>query len=717
MSLNINALVHKGTLFCFQKKGRYFRTLKLNLRVQIIILINMKKIKYPIKKKRTGRVDQGKFAFNNPYKPGKVVKILFYVLIILLPVFLTFLYLRTAFKVNQVFSFPLDDPWIHLTFAKNLAEYFSFSYFKNEMVTAGSTSPLYTILLAIGFFITSNEMILSYVLGILFFLLAAVAFYWLASVEFVKENVFAMICTGIFVIDKWMNFISVSGMETTMFIFILILCAYFYRQRRTVPFAVMLGLIMWTRPDGAVFIIALIIDYMLVRIYSKDEIYLRLFSNSELKKIVLIFSGILGLYFIMNLILSGSVLPNTYNAKLTYYSPEFRSRYDFLRNEVWRYFTKDSKLSFEYFIINLTMLGFLFSVGKLIFDIFNKTYNQNTLYILFILGLVFIYWLKLPYAHRFGRYMMPIIPFFILVATIGFRDLARLINRFTENLLFAKSIFYIFIGITFFLGVKDYDDNREEYAIQCKYIYDRQVKAALWIKENTKENDVIATHDVGAIGFYSNRKIVDVAGLVTPELIKKINDIDYVRYMTDYMSRNGVTYLAFLREWYRVANQDALFTTAGILPPETMEVFKFEPGKTKILSREVNSLLMKAQMLMGRKDGQQMIYVLNRLLALDPECAQAYFLRGFANMYLNDNNGFERDLLKAVEIYPNFSDAHYYLGEFYKNEGRFTESQAQLTKFLELIPGNKMATEFLRIVNDSLQARQNTDAASFNRFR
>lgn len=666
----------------------------------------MKKIKYPIKKKRTGKIDQGRYIFNNPYKPNRTVKIVFYTLIVLLPVFLAYLYIRTALKVNQVLSFPLDDPWIHLTFAKNLAEYFSFSYFKNEMVTAGSTSPLYTILLGIGFFITSNEMILSYVMGILFFVLAAVAFYKLSSIEFTKENLFAMLCTGIFIIDKWMNFISVSGMETTMFIFILILCAYFYRERKAVPFAVMLGLIMWTRPDGIVFIIAVIIDYILVRIYSKEEIYLTLFSNNDIKKIVLIFAGIIGLYFIMNLILSGSVLPNTYNAKLAYYSPEFRSRYEFLKYEVWEYFTKKSKFTLEFILTNLIMIGFLFSISKLIFDLYKKTYNQNTLYILFIFGLIFIYWLKLPYAHRFGRYMMPIIPFFILVATIGFRDIARLINRSTSNALFAKSIFYIFIGVTYFLGVKDYDENREEYAVQCKYIYDRQVKAAKWISENTNENDVIATHDVGAIGFYSNRKIIDVAGLVTPELIKKINDLDYVNYMNDYMAKHGVTYLAFLREWYRVANQDALFTTAGLLPPEIMEVYKFEPGKTKILSREVNSLLMKAQMLVGRKDGQQMIYILNRLLALDPSCAQAYYLRAFANMYLKDNVGFEKDLLKAIEIFPHYTDALYYLGEFYKNERRFQESQDNLTKFLQLVPDNKMAKEFLRIVNDSLMAAQ-----------
>jgi hypothetical protein len=63
--------------------------------------------------------------------------------------------------------------------------------------------------------------------------------------------------------------------------------------------------------------------------------------------------------------------------------------------------------------------------------------------------------------------------------------------------------------------------------------------------------------------------------------------------------------------------------------------------------------------------------------------------------------------LKANEIYPNYTDPLYYLGEFYKNERRFEESQIQLTKYLQLVPDNKMATGFLRVVNDSLQARQN----------
>ena len=517
---------------------------------------------------------------------------------------LPILYINYALGVNGNFGFPLDDPWIHLTFARNLAQYQSFSYFKDQMATAGSTSPVYTFMAAIGFIFSQNEMVISYVLGVSFFVLACFAFYRLSSFEFGKENIFAIICTAVFVLDKWTNFISVSGMETTMYIFFLIACAYFYKKRSAVPFAIFLGLILWGRPDGVAFIGAIVVDYFLVRYFSKKDSALSLFDKKQLYKIAAVFGGIILLYFVMNLILSGSLLPNTYNAKLTYYSPEFRSRGDFLHFEVWDYFTTGA-----YAVI---MGGFIFSVLKLVADFTKKKYNTNFLYILFIFALVFIYWYKLPYAHRFGRYMMPIIPFFILVSTLGIRDLGRLIGGYMKSSQIGNGIIFLVMAVILFMSYGNYSENKENYATENKYISDRQVAAAMWLKDNTKEGDVIGTHDVGAIGFYSGRKIVDVAGLVTPELINKINDDNYVTYMEDYMKKQGVTYLAFLREWYTVVNQTPLFTTVHTLPPEVMEIYAYHPDTTLIVSKEVKSMLLYARDMLGQKAPQQAITGFNR---------------------------------------------------------------------------------------------------------
>lgn len=658
----------------------------------------MNKQKYPVKKKRANKSLEESHFFDSSFKPSKILRITIITGIFLAAIAFSGFILISAYRLNNFLSFPLDDPWIHLNFARNLVDYFSFSYFKNEMATSGSTSPLYTFILAIGFIFTSHEMILSYFLGILFFGLGALAFYKLSLIEFNKEYFFAISCTGIFVADKWLDFIAVSGMETTMFILVLLMTAYFYRSKNAIPFAVMLGLIMWTRPDGVTFIIAIILDYAMLSIYSKKDVKLTVFNGNELKKIALIFSGILGLYFLMNFILSGSILPNTYNAKITYYTPEYRDRYDFIEYEVWNYFKSGS-----YYVL---MIGFLFSALVILFDLYKRKYNQNTLYVLFIIGLVAIYFIKMPYAARFGRYMMPIIPFFILVSVIGFRDIARLFNRFAESALFSKIVFYIFVGLVYFMGVKDYSDKRESYAVECRYIYDRQVKAGYWIRDNTKESDVVATHDIGAVAYYGNRKIVDIAGLVNPELSLKINDENYVDIIYDSMNKQGVTYVAFLREWFRVMNQNPLFSTAATLPPEIMEIYKYEPGKTKILTREVNGLLMKAQYLATKKESAQMIYILNRLISMDPDCSAAYYLRALAYSFVNDNMNYEKDLRKTLEIFPDHSECNYLLGKFYAENGNYEASLPYLIKYQEVVPDPKKIKDLLKNVQDSLSAKK-----------
>jgi TPR repeat protein len=635
-------------------------------------------------------------SFEIPFSPDRNQKIIIYAGIFLAAVILPILYITYSLGINGNYGFPLDDPWIHLTFAKNLAEYQSFSYFKDQMATAGSTSPIYTILAAIGFIITQNEMVLSYVIGIIFFVLAGIAFYRLSSLEFGKENLFAIICTAVFVLDKWMNFISVSGMETTMYIFFLVACAYFYKKRSAVPFAIFLGLILWGRPDGVAFIGALAVDYFLVRHYAKEDSSLVLFDKNQLYRIAMIFGGIIVLYFIMNFILSGSLLPNTYNAKLTYYSPEFRSRGDFLQFEVWDYFTVGAYA--------LIMGGFIFSVLKLISDFTKKKYNANFLYILFIMALVFIYWYKLPYAHRFGRYMMPIIPFFILVSAIGIRDFARLIGGYLKSKEIGNGLIFVLMAIILFMEYGNYTENKENYAIENKYISDRQVAAAMWLKENTNENDIIGTHDVGAIGFYSGRKIVDVAGLVTPELISKINDDDYVTYMKDYMRQQGVTYLVFLREWYTVVNQIPLFTTVSTLPPEVMEIYAYNPDSTLIVSKEVKSMLLYARDMLGQQAPQQAIQVLNSALQKEPRSSYTYFLLAYAYSMMNDPVGFETNLLKAVELFPDYTEALMNLGNLYMGQQDYTKAGMYLKRAREIDPDNTKVNQLYEMLPDSVKS-------------
>lgn len=58
---------------------------------------------------------------------------------------------------NGFASFPVDDSWIHLTFANTLASTGRFAYGNLNHTTSGSTSPLFTFLEAIFFIFIKDE--------------------------------------------------------------------------------------------------------------------------------------------------------------------------------------------------------------------------------------------------------------------------------------------------------------------------------------------------------------------------------------------------------------------------------------------------------------------------------------------------------------------------------------------------------------------------------
>jgi len=606
------------------------------------------------------------FDLNLSHTTGIVVIAVLFILSIILPYY----YIQYANSVNHYNSFPLDDPWIHLQFAKNLAEYGSFSYFKNELVTAGSTSPIYTVLLAAGFFVTKNEMWLSYIIGIIFFALSVYYFYRLSDTFFPKDNWLAIAAALLLVFDKWINFISVTGMETTLYIFLLVASYYYYRKMNAVGFAVTLGLTFWTRPDALAFIAAIAADYFF-RVYlknrsPKENADILLFERKDLYKIAGIFGGIMAAYFAMNFIIAGSLLPNTYSAKLAYYSPEFRSRADFLKVEVWEYFTESAYL--------LIFIPFVFGIIKLASDSFKLKYNPLIPAFIFIALLIFMYWYKLPYAHRFGRYMMPIFPFYILLSVYGGREFFRWLANYLGDTKLVNGLNIILLAGTIVYFATGYNENKKVFQDQSRHIYIRQVETAKWLKNNTPEGSIIATHDVGAIAYYSDRKIVDVVGLINPEFVSKLNSKDFAGFVQEQIIKQNVSYMAFLREWFQVVNQPALFT-AGENAFEIMQVFKYIPGKTHLLSTEVNSGIQYVSQLITAKQYPQAMNLLKQIAALDPNSSMTFLMMAYVNSSTNDVVSAEKNLLKAIEIYPDYKDAVISLSNLYKMQNRIEDSR------------------------------------------
>ena len=73
------------------------------------------------------------------------------------------IYLLTS-RFMYAVGFPLDDSWIHQTYARNLALNGEWA-FRTGIPSAGSTSPLWSALLAIGFLLNLSPYIWTFFLG------------------------------------------------------------------------------------------------------------------------------------------------------------------------------------------------------------------------------------------------------------------------------------------------------------------------------------------------------------------------------------------------------------------------------------------------------------------------------------------------------------------------------------------------------------------------
>src|SRR5207247_525415 len=104
-------------------------------------------------------------------------------------------------RIAGAAGFPLDDSWIHLQFARNIAEGAGFSYNPGVPV-AGSTAPLWTLLLGAAFALFGPSIVIVKVIGVALTLAAGVvtrqaALAWGASAPAALAAAFAVLAPAV----------------------------------------------------------------------------------------------------------------------------------------------------------------------------------------------------------------------------------------------------------------------------------------------------------------------------------------------------------------------------------------------------------------------------------------------------------------------------------------------------------------------------------------
>ena len=474
-------------------------------------------------------------------------------------------------------GFALDDAWIHQVYARNLALRGEFAFFPGQP-SAGSTSPLWTVLLSAGYLIQMDFRVWAYLLGAVFLGAGASTAARLTSHWLPLPHPHIPLLISLFLLLEWhLAWSAVSGMEILLFVFLsLLLLERFYAGERAWVLGLIAGLLTLTRPEGIV--LAALVGFGIMWDAEKHGFVIarsgrvsersrcdEAISNSALgiashkplamtkprssafsafhrRRRVLFFYGIgfailLTPYLIFNFAVSGTILPNTFYAKNVEYA-ELLERTPFLLRWLQLFFVPWVGAQI------LLLPGFVFIVVALVVR------RQWLALIPFAWTMLLpaLYALRLPVAYQHGRYEMPIVPFIVLYGVWGtlalFERIRNRIVRMTWGLSTAALLMaFWYLGAT-------------QYATDVAIIDCEMVQSARWVAANAPADAVVAAHDIGALGYFYERPVIDLAGLVSPEVIPFMRDEGRLR---DFLLSRRATHAIFFPDWYPALASDSRF--------------------------------------------------------------------------------------------------------------------------------------------------------------
>ncbi len=419
-------------------------------------------------------------------------------------------------------GFPLDDAWIHLTYARNFALHGEWSFRLGEG-SAGSTSPLWTALLAIGFLLRLAPYTWTYFLGWVVLSLMAISAENIVR-KVVKSYRTAIPWAGLFTAFAWhLTWSATSGMETLLhgLLILIVLGMLMQNSRQYLILGLLAGLSVWVRPDGLTLLGPILFTAFLQELSLKAR-------GGALVKVFIGFGILFVFYLLFNLALSGTPMPNTFYAKQAEYEAYWLSK------------PLTERLT-EY-ILPMVASPFVVMVPGFFLWIYNLVRARNwgaIAGLIWFIGYISIYFMRLP-AYQHGRYIIPALPILYVWGLLGMLGYVSS-PKANPRISFVWQVLAVVLVVVFqWVGASQ---NARDVAM----IETQMVQTAQWVNENLPADTVLAVHDIGAIGYFNQNPIIDLAGLVTPDVVPFIRD---ETRLAEYLDSTQAGYLLTFPSWY-----------------------------------------------------------------------------------------------------------------------------------------------------------------------
>jgi hypothetical protein len=459
------------------------------------------------------------------------------------------------FTASSHFSYTPDDTYIYLQFAKNFIHGNGISFNAGEP-TYGITSPLWLFIISLGGKLGVDLYLAAKGIDLVFASLALIVFYLLAY-EIIRDVAVALCVTVAFSLNVWFLRWAGTGMETSLSVFLLLATFLFCLRNEYMLSVVLAALLMSVRPETV-----LIIGFILVDIYINSVD--RRHALKLVGALLLLFVVLLAPWFVYAYITFGTIIPNTALAK----SGSMFNIDDIASTiaDIVRTLTVSDGIMLIVFIASGILL-----IMKMRRAILIEGQEQEERFFLFRQSLIGVGWiivLPLFYivtdVNVVSRYLLLMTP---LVAIYAYSFFYRVViksrwKNFVYSAVFLVTALVmmqsqIVYRIYVVPSIKTFEQGMEQCIIPI----------GMWLKNNSPPESVVFVSDIGAIGYYSERKVCDGMGLISPAMLALVRRGYTAKKMMEekiYESQCSADYVVYRSHesegWQGSANMTPLFT-------------------------------------------------------------------------------------------------------------------------------------------------------------
>ena len=431
-----------------------------------------------------------------------------------------------AYLFDGDWQFPLDDSWIHLVFARSLAHGEGLAFNPGELV-AGTTAPLWTALLGLLAALPGSIFLWAKLAGIAAQAGSVLLVYSVAR-RLALSPARAAIAAGLVAASDWLVWSALSGMEVNLFVLLMLAGLDRHLRERAAPPGAALpplsfllfGLAALTRPEGLLLPLLAAADRLLLAApRTAEEPGLRLAPPSRAQGTTILAGLLLALLVLAPVgwafhQMSGSFLPTTVAAKssgppLLVPDPRLLSAIAgiLLASQPW--------------MTLLALGGVVESVRRL-----GGPRDRGLLLALWTLALPLASAMlssgKELAVGNFGRYFFPLLPCVVLLGSLALAPLpfARL-----RSVAFSRRV-HVPAGALLLLllatpALFSLASGLKRYLVSCTNVRESNVALARWLAPRLPPDALVAVNDVGAFKYLLPNRLLDLVGLMTPEVTRR----------------------------------------------------------------------------------------------------------------------------------------------------------------------------------------------------